>query len=393
MYDAQAGSIKVEDITTNENNRNILRRLMRHRSVDPITSLYIQNQSDDEEEDDDGTYVPEGVHDMGWLGYFIGKNEQLQSLHIRSFEPLYDASFEEVLVPFFKGLHNNKSISMLIFSGMNISGGRVFDMLGKFFNNNDYLEDLSMSDCHLADIGWRMLALAIGNGNSLTELALMNNNISDERLVDIITALSVHCYLVKIDLDKNRLGKNGCLALSTLLKCSVTGLEHLDLANNELDDESVGALVPGLKNCSHLHTLRLSRNEFVTSKGWQQLASILEAPNSNIYELVLATNNVDNEAAAEFARFLVNNSRLHSLNLNSNQVNAKGWEAFSNILCDTSSINSTFNSNHFLNYLATPTNVIDLDGTVQSLLDLNNRGNKKLVAMVKILYSIIMIST
>ena len=32
-------------------------------------------------------YVPEGADDMGWLGYFVGKNNHLKNLFIRPFEP------------------------------------------------------------------------------------------------------------------------------------------------------------------------------------------------------------------------------------------------------------------------------------------------------------------
>ena len=219
---------------------------------------------------------------------------------------------------------------------------------------------------------------------SLTELTLMDNNLSDDGLVDIITSLSMHRHLSKLDLDGNMLRKNGCLAMATLLKCSVTELRQLDLASNELDDESIHALVPGLNSCSHLHTLRLSRNELITSKGWQHLATVLEAPNSNINGLVLAGNNVDDEAAVEIARSLVNNIKLVTLNLNSNQINAKGWKAFSKLLCDTSSINATFLSNHTLTCVNSSADS-DTRASLQQLFVLNDRENKKQIAMIKIL--------
>ena len=53
-YDALACTVNIEDITSREINRNILRRL---KDDDP--SYIVSN------DDDDG---------MGWLGYFIGKS-------------------------------------------------------------------------------------------------------------------------------------------------------------------------------------------------------------------------------------------------------------------------------------------------------------------------------
>ena len=107
MYDAQADTINVDDIATDSNNRIVMRRLKRNVNDDEITdpdqrkSLWIQNEHDkDGEECVD--YVPEGVHDMGWLGYFAGKNEHLVELNIRPFTPTSGASVRDVLEPFLR---------------------------------------------------------------------------------------------------------------------------------------------------------------------------------------------------------------------------------------------------------------------------------------------------
>ena len=80
MYDVQAGSIKIEDIATNDNNRIVLNRMKRNRA-DDTDILYIQNRHD---ENGKGCidYVPEGAHDMGWVGYFVSKSSHLEKLYI-----------------------------------------------------------------------------------------------------------------------------------------------------------------------------------------------------------------------------------------------------------------------------------------------------------------------
>ena len=80
MYEAQADSINVDDIATNSNNRRVLRRLQRNEASES-KSLYIQQNHDR----NISGYFPEGADDMGWLGYFIGKNEHLEELYISSF--------------------------------------------------------------------------------------------------------------------------------------------------------------------------------------------------------------------------------------------------------------------------------------------------------------------
>ena len=104
-YDS-ANNIDVDDITTNSDNRIILRRLQRNSASDTNNKLYIEIVH----YEDGVVYVPEGVDDMRWLGYFIGKNEHLQMLFISSIVPPSGASVRDVIEPFFRGVSCNKSI-------------------------------------------------------------------------------------------------------------------------------------------------------------------------------------------------------------------------------------------------------------------------------------------
>jgi len=387
MYDAQADTIKVDDIASDDNNRDVLDRIKQNEEGDHYT-LAIQNQHFDEGEDD-LIYVPESAKDMGWLGYFVGKSDCVEELYINDFDLSNDL---DVVEPFIRGLNRNKSIYKLNFCHMDLLGGKIFTMLGPFFKNNDNLKVLSIEECNWGDEGSRLLALALGSCkiSSLIKLFLVNNDIEG---VDIVTALSMHPNLQHIDFEGNRLGRNGCIAMAILLEHSVTQLEVLDLGSNELDDEGIDALVPALKNCSHLNILRLFNNPSITSKGWQHLASILKAPIS-LLELNLTNNNIDDKAAAEIASSLRNNSSLINLSLTSNYtITEKGWESFSTLLCDSPSVNSTFLSNHILKTVSggmitgEDTNMnADQINRLGQLLDLNRTNdNKEEVAMVKIL--------
>ena len=378
QYDVQADSIRIEDIAIGVNNRIVLRRIKTNSAGDDYNnSLYIQNQHDDSDGEEGMYYVPEGAKDMGWLGYFIGKNDQLRELCFKTFTP---TSGE--VKPFFRGIVNNKSIRELNFEGMDLLDGRVFDILSPFFKNNTNLEVLTIEDCPLEAEGSRLLALAIGSCNSLREISILSADISDEGMVDIITSLSMHPDLHYLDFDGNRISTNGCKALATLLKCSCTGLQQLDLCKNELNDEGIDALVPALKGCNHLKSLVLNTNHSITSGGWQKLATILESPNSSLTDLTMTgnLNNTDEETLAVFANALVNNHTLKHLSFNG--LSPTNRLIFSKLLCDTSSVNSTFLSNHTLRYLGF-SNMLK-ENPMQSLLDMNNKDDKKEVAMIKI---------
>ena len=85
------------------------------------------------------------------------------------------------------------------------------------------------------------------------------------------------------------------------------------------------------------------------------------------------------------ANALARNTKLGSLHLDDNDaITESGWEAFSQVMCDTSSINETYVSNHTLNCFGIDTNVLSSD--LNFYLELNENANKRQVAIQKILH-------
>ena len=86
-----------------------------------------------------------------------------------------------------------------------------------------------------------------------------------------------------------------------------------------------------------------------------------------------------------FANALASNRKLKTLDLCDNGITAEGWSSFSKVLCDTSSVNNTFLSNHTLESLGHGVQITCLPMS-ESLLALNRSSeDKKQVAMKKIL--------
>ena len=94
-------------------------------------------------------------------------------------------------------------------------------------------------------------------------------------------------------------------------------------------------------------------------------------------------NNIGDEGALIFANALATNRKLKTLIFTDNGITAEGWSSFSKVLCDTSSINNTFLSNHTLESLGVRQ---ELPADVRSSLALNRSSeDKKQVAIKKIL--------
>ena len=202
-------------------------------------------------------------------------------------------------------------------------------------------------------------------------------------IVDVITALSMHSKLQKLKLVNMGIGINVCMALSTLLRCTTTQLKRLNLCDNNINDEGMEALVNGLTNVNTLQELNLSTNRSITIKGWKEVATLLER--SKLKALHIEDSDIGDEEARVFAKALTNNSTLEELDLCYNSINVKGWASFSKLLCNTSSVNKTYLSNHTLQYImGFPNNVSNIRKGLE--LNKNLPGRRKPhIAMVKIL--------
>jgi len=372
-YAALADTIKIEDITSNDANQNILLCL---KDNDPgFDKLYMNKGNID---NDDTVYTLKDGEDIGWLGYYIGNNTKLQELHFSV--AIKDESF-------YKEMIRNRSIQKIHFFNVNLLDQLVFFMLGPFFKNNSNLIGIEVRDCDLGANDIHQLSLAIGGcKESLKSFELSYNVIEDDvnNMVDIITSLSMHPQLTKLRLLDMIIGRNECMALATLLRCTTTQLRLLNLNINDIDDEGVEALVNSLSNVNQLQELNLSANREITINGWKKVATLLEMPSSNIELLDVSYNEIRDEEARIFANALKNNSTLKTLNLKECYFSlGQGWVPFSKLLCDTSSISNTYLSNHILWSIGDSRRPLPDD--IRSYLELNKNKDRQKVAMAKIL--------
>ena len=123
----------------------------------------------------------------------------------------------------------------------------------------------------------------------------------------------------------------------------------------------------------------------ISSGGTRVIAASLANPECRLETLNLYQTSIGDAGAAILAPSLQSNQRLISMLLaQCNITNGEnGWNVFSSILCDTGSIDATYNSNHTLQVLGNFSSVIPQD--VKMLLELNSVQDKSRVAAAKIL--------
>jgi hypothetical protein len=382
-YDTLAQDINPNEITSCEGNANILRQI---RDGDPSSEqLFIMNRDDGETLDGD-FLVAEG-DDLGWLGYFIGRSEVIKNLQI-----YYLPEGGDEINEFFEGMSQNLSIKSLEINSQ--IGDDCWNRLGSFFENNRNLAYFEVQGFTIGHEGAQNLASALGrmHHNSLKHLSVKDTEVVDEGFTEIATTLRSQSQLEYLDLYDNSIGRDGCIALgNTLSRWPVSNkLENLRIGNNTIDDEGLQALVSGMMNCRSLKRLSLSHNQSITAAGLRSLFPLLQSESHYLEKLLLYGINVGDDGAIALAEGLRGNKSLKELWLypSTSGITAVGWSAFSKLLCDTSTINNTYLSNHTLTKIgdyghdneATPRGI-------QRLLTTNTYRNRQWAAIYKILQS------
>lgn len=247
--------------------------------------------------------------------------------------------------------------------------------------NKPELKSLILTENSIGIQGIRLLATtALANCSKLETLELCGNNIGDEGVESLLPALSGMKHLRVLDLSFTML--TTLRGFKVISNCKDLG--ELNLSDNNLNDEGIDILVCALK-CLSLLRLDLSYNDGISSEGWKLVSTLLNSPTCKLEELQVSRGNfIEDEEIATYANALINNDTLKVLGLGrSDWVTFEGWEVFSTLLCDRSSVESTYLSNHTLSSLGyyRPTG----HDLLKRHLKTNEDENKKYVAIRKIL--------
>ena len=120
--------------------------------------------------------------------------------------------------------------------------------------------------------------------------------------------------------------------------------------------------------------------------GCHAIATLLEHTSCNLKLLKLETNQIGNEGATAIANSLVNNTKLKWLYLGNNPFDSSAVGIFCTVLCNTSSVNDTYRSNHTLDTLVLSDEQQGQHADhLSSIMRLNRGENKSHVAIRKIL--------
>ena len=296
----------------------------------------------------------------------------------------------------------------LSLSHINADGARA---ISDVISHSKTIQTLDLERLHTTEDAWAiMLPACLGHTSSLRNVYLHHNSdITDTIMLASANALKNNCTLETLYMSRcMSVTPAGWMALSCVFGSTCSVLKKVVLWGNNIDDAAIAAFANGLSRNETLEELNLCLCEPVTSTGWQAFSRVLGSTNSVLRNLEVSNRFINDDVVTVFANELSGNekSKLTHLELNFSSlsdlpVTNVGWNSILNLLCDTSSIDATWSSNHTLTYLGPilfdDSDVEDEDesvgddGRVVTLLDIvellemNEHKDKKQVARWKVI--------
>ena len=295
-----------------------------------------------------------------------------------------------------RGLYKNSRLSFVS------KANSDYCRLGRCIAKNTHLNHLTIDLCSdsALDITTNEFYEGLRQNQSISKLTIYGRNKS---IMNSILHRILHVYKEKTNLTYlnivgAKLENGGDTFIAECLR-SCTHLEDVRLSICFINNEQLQPIVEAIRKHPSIKTLDLSSNNIGNEL---VLKTLLEDPESNIWSINLERNRINNDCATMLANSLENNTTLTNLNMIRQNIQWTDLVArrfplylarYTELLCNKSSINSTYKSNHTLNFLKLTTppirNINQLPWRMPPhmtyLLNLNKDIDKSRVAIKKIL--------
>lgn len=239
----------------------------------------------------------------------ISTNTFLKKIHLTSSSAPNADVFETVLQHCFSDVNAMEQlwISAGFLSSENISA------LASLLQTTRKMKCLHLRGCTLLKPSSDLLLSAISSNMFLKKLDLSCTNMDCDALKLLTGELSAGMpALEELSMAENKIGKDGCEALSMWLKHHKS-LRVLNISENHVGDSGIYILIPALQSHPTLSGLHLEGCK-MSKSGVVALMDALSV-NCQLCTLSLSGNRVQHEGAMAIAEFLQNNDTLTQLDL------------------------------------------------------------------------------
>lgn len=286
---------------TDEDIRKTLQRVEQNDAT--LKTLYIGSNHESpmfdghhivsDNNNNDGVYNNLSVVDdeLSRLGDYIGTNTNLITLEVQINRTKGEP---KVIDRFYEGLKSNSSIKYLTMhcSGLNLVGGVLHKILNAYQANSSRLTALHIDYTNLQNEGDNIITATLGSCTNLKIIKLTHCSITDEMLWPMVETIRGE-KLKKLDLSNNDIGNTGCETIATLLEDPNTNTSHLCLSQNQIGNEGMTSIANSLMNNTMLDTLELYGNTF-SKRSAEDIFSKMICNKSSINSIYLSNHTLEN---------------------------------------------------------------------------------------------------
>ncbi|KAL3770911.1 hypothetical protein ACHAWU_003220 [Discostella pseudostelligera] len=345
------------------------------------------------------SYDDEHCQSQDWIlgtGSAIGHSNVLRMLKIWWHDSL------PWLDDFCLGLQHNRSIECLILrvnvSILPSSKPDMFQLIAPFFEHNRKLRCIDIDIDTSRSRNDRLKSSVFGS--LMSDLRKCRNDqlhsvrmgcccFTDREIAALVYSLADwQKNLLELFLY-NKFGRLGSTALAHILISPEAKIQTLELRFHQLDDFGATLLGAALAINNTLKKLTLGGygDEYIQLAGWRRFSHCLRNPISALEELYIADCLYDSQCMREIVSALAHNQCLQVLDISWYARFDVEWEwkYLNGVLCDVTSIESTYSSNHALRRVRIANKCPCNDDGAFHYLEMNASKNKAGVARQKIL--------
>ncbi|XP_049923691.1 NACHT, LRR and PYD domains-containing protein 12-like isoform X2 [Epinephelus moara] len=199
----------------------------------------------------------------------------------------------------------------------------------------EHLRRGNLSTDRLSPAQWSALVfILLSSEEELDVFDLKKYSASEEGLLRLLPVVKASSTSL---LNGCKLTERSCEALASVLSSRSSNLKELDLSNNDLEDSGAELLAVALQSphC-RLETLRLNGCK-LTERSCEALASVLSSPSNNLKELDLSNNDLEVSGVELLAGGLQNpHCGLKTLRLNGCNLTAGSCNTLASVLSSPS---------------------------------------------------------
>ena len=249
---------------------------------------------------------------------------------------------------------------------------QMWVLLGQYIANNTHLTRIDLDNYGLTNRKMALLFRELKRSTSLNRLDMDYNDFDINALQGMVPFLQNSPQLSELWLRGNR---NINTMFFELLIQSLNGGPLLELYIENCNITNISSLET--YTLPDIQTLNLNGNK-IGREGCRTLSKLLQKEGTRLTNLELDNTGINNEGTEILVAALENNTTLKYLSLNNNNgIGERGYLAFLKLLVDISSIDNTYKSNKTL-IKCTVYNIQRQNSEIQTLLDkacLVNKNN------------------